>query len=182
MPAVALMPAVLGEEGAKIHRTLLSLYQADAAAWESVVAALLDGKLQPRADLVAQAAMLALGPEKFGVALQSGQEATRHQLEIAAAIYDANRTAPGGSAALPQLMNGEKLLTGLEADAARLAAFLGTSPLPPATNASPVLVTAALPEMRPAVPAQELPQWRPRPLPPEQQSPRPPANLVNAPH
>ena len=142
--------------------------------------ALLDGSLPPRADVVAHAAMVALGPAKFGAALKEGQEKARAQMELAGAVYEANRTAPGGSAALPQLMNGEKLLTGLEADATRLAAFLGTVPLPPATASSPVLVTPGMPEMRPAGKVPQLPQWRPRPVPQEQQSPPPPARLINS--
>lgn len=127
MPKVVLLPVWRHAEGRDIHTILQSLYLDAPAAYEKLVASLLDGSLKPQAATVGRAALDAAGSQQFAAALSKHGERVEKLLADAAAVYAANRAAPGGSEALPQIVNHDKLMTGLQTNRESLAAFIGTA-------------------------------------------------------
>lgn len=139
-----LLPAFRDEDGKAVQRCLLSLYQADRAAWETLHGKLIRGDVPAVPAIVAEAARKLIGPEAWSAAVRSHQGKVDAALAAARKVQLYNREAYPDAAVLPQLMAGASVLMGAESDRQVIQRFLteNTSPLAAAPQAKPARISA----------------------------------------
>ncbi len=119
---IVMLPASSAPDAGKIHQVLLTVFHADKSAWRSLAALITSGQIPAKSGAVKDAAVKLLGADKWGEASLAYAGEVEQQLQLAASMLTGLRSS-GGTDSLPQLLCGDRVLTGVEQDPSKLLAF-----------------------------------------------------------